>query len=159
MKLPVIVVDMLTSWFGAGSVIGPKGTWGSLLALPFAWVIFRHFGDGGLFVASMICTVVGVIVVDAYVRRTNIKDPSFAVIDEVAGQWLTLVVLNKLTLMGFCIGFLLFRFFDILKPPPCRQLEHLLEGLGVMLDDLAAGVYAGICLYALQYYKPEFFSF
>ncbi len=151
------IADILTSWFGAGSLPGPKGTWGSLFALPFAWIIFAYLGQGALFSASIICFIIGVIVVDNYVRRTNTKDPSFAVIDEVAGQWLTLVALNNLTIMGFCIGFFLFRLFDILKPPPCRQLENLPEGLGVMLDDMAAGIYAALCLYCLQFYVPDIF--
>lgn len=151
------IADLLTGWFGTGNLLGPRGTWGSLVALPFAWIIFSYCGQGGLFSASMICFVIGVIAVDSYVRRTKTKDPSFAVIDEVAGQWLTLVFLNNLGLIGFSLGFFLFRIFDILKPPPCRYLESLPEGLGVMADDLMAGVYAGICLYIFQYYRPEIF--
>lgn len=153
------IVDILTSWFGVGRLEGPKGTWGSLAALPFAWFIMQHYGNAGLFAASIICFILGVIVVDNYVRRTKTTDPSFAVIDEVAGQWLTLVALDKMTVIGFCVGFFLFRFFDILKPPPCRQLEDLPEGLGVMTDDMAAGIFAAICLYILQYHKPEIFIF
>jgi phosphatidylglycerophosphatase A len=153
------IADMLTSWFGVGSLLGPRGTWGSLAALPFAWIIVSFFGNSGLFVASIVCFFVGIVAVDSYVKRTQTKDPSFAVIDEVAGQWLSLVVLHHLSLVGFCFGFFLFRFFDILKPPPCRKLEDLPDGLGVMADDMAAGVYTAVCLYSLQLYMPEIFMF
>lgn len=153
------IADTLTCWFGAGRLKGPKGTWGSLAALPFAWAIMYLFGNSGLFVASIICFFVGIVAVDSYVKRTHTKDPSFAVIDEVAGQWLSLVVLNHLSIVGFVIGFFLFRFFDILKPPPCRKLEDLPDGLGVMADDMAAGVYTAMCLYFLQLYLPQIFVF
>ena len=159
MQLSSKIVDTLTCWFGAGSLKGPRGTWGSLAALPFAWLIQYFFARDGLFIASIICFFVGVVVVDSYVRRTKTKDPSFAVIDEVAGQWLTLVVLNQFSFIGFTIGFFLFRFFDILKPPPCRKLEDLPDGLGVMADDMAAGAYAAVCLYIIQLYMPWVFIF
>jgi phosphatidylglycerophosphatase A len=151
------LINILTCWFGAGALPGPKGTWGSLAALPFAWLIYYFFQNEGLFVASIICFFIGIIVVDFYVKRTKTKDPSFAVIDEVAGQWISLVVLNQATLVGFLIGFLFFRFFDILKPTPCRMLEKLPNGLGVMADDMVAGIYAAICLYVIQLYMPNIF--
>lgn len=151
-KIAEKIVDILTCWFGAGALPGPRGTWGSLAALPCAALIHIFMGKDALLVASFVCFFIGIIVVDAYVKRTQTKDPSFAVIDEVAGQWLTLVVLDKVSLMGYLIGFFLFRFFDILKPPPCRQLEALPGGLGVMIDDMAAGAYAAVCLYFIQLY-------
>jgi len=154
MQLHHKIVNCLTCWFGAGALPGPRGTWGSLAALPFAALIDYFFAKDGLFIATIICFFVGVIVVDLYVKRTQTKDPSFAVIDEVAGQWLTLVVLDSITISGYIIGFMLFRFFDILKPPPCKKLEALPNGLGVMADDMAAGTYAAICLYLIQLYAP-----
>lgn len=148
-----VIIDGLTGWFGAGNLPGPKGTWGSLAALPFAWLILNLWGNIALLGASFVCFIVGVFVVTQYVRRTQTKDPSFAVIDEVAGQWLTLSVLMTPNILGFVIGFGLFRFFDILKPPPCKALEKLPEGLGVMADDMAAGIYAGICLYMIKLFS------
>ena len=63
------------------------------------------------------------------------------VIDEVAGQWITLL-LAPVTWKSVAVGFILFRGFDIVKPPPVRQLEKLPEGAGIVADDIAAGVYA-----------------
>lgn len=153
-NLQIHTINLLTSWFGAGSLKGPKGTWGSLAALPFAWIILTFLGSYGLFCASILCFFLGIFVVTSYVRRTKTKDPSFAVIDEVAGQWLTLVFLNQLSIIGFALGFILFRFFDITKPPPCRYLERLPDGVGVMADDMMAGLYAGTCLYGIQIFYP-----
>ena len=73
------------------------------------------------------------------------------VIDEVAGQWLTLVVVPP-DLFYYGLGFLLFRIFDIVKPWPAGALDrHVKGGLGIMLDDIAAAIYAGACLILLQF--------
>ena len=69
------------------------------------------------------------------------KDPQFVVIDEVAGQLIALIAV-PLAWKTFLAGFILFRVFDIIKPPPVRQLERLPEGTGIVLDDVAAGLYA-----------------
>ena len=69
------------------------------------------------------------------------KDPQFVVIDEVAGQLIALIAV-PLAWKTFVAGFILFRAFDIVKPPPVRQLEKLPEGTGIVLDDVAAGIYA-----------------
>lgn len=74
-------------------------------------------------------------------RSAGIKDPQFVVIDEVAGQWITLLF-APVTWKSVAVGFILFRGFDIVKPPPVRQLERLPEGTGIVADDIAAGIYA-----------------
>ena len=148
------IVDILTCWFGAGALPGPRGTWGSLAALPFAYVIMLCGGMEALFVASILVFFLGVIVCDAYVKRTQTKDPSFAVIDEVAGQWLGLVTVSGMSLTMFIIGFFLFRFFDITKIQPAKRLENIDGGLGIMADDMVAGAYTAICIYFIQIYFP-----
>ncbi len=70
-------------------------------------------------------------------------DPSIVVIDEFVGIWITLLFLPQ-TVASYCCAFLAFRAFDILKPPPARQLEALPHGWGIMLDDVVAGIYANI---------------
>jgi phosphatidylglycerophosphatase A len=74
-------------------------------------------------------------------RASGTKDPHFVVIDEVAGQWVTLLFV-PVTWKTLAVGFILFRGFDILKPPPVRQLERLPEGTGIVVDDVGAGIYA-----------------
>ena len=151
------IVNMLTCWFGAGALPGPRGTWGSLAALPFAYLLLWGGGVNILFIASIIIFFVGIIVCDMYVKRTGEKDPSYAVIDEVAGQFLTLVTVSNMSLVAFVIGFFLFRFFDITKIQPAARLESLEGGLGIMADDMVAGAYAAVCLYFLQLYVPTLF--
>ena len=74
-------------------------------------------------------------------RASGVKDPQFVVIDEVAGQLITLIA-APMAWKSLLLGFILFRGFDIVKPPPVRSLERLPEGTGIVIDDVAAGLYA-----------------
>ena len=80
-------------------------------------------------------------------RASGIEDPGFVVVDEVLGQWIALAGLARWGAIGVSAAFLLFRLFDIWKPPPVRQLEALPGGLGIILDDVMAGVYAALVLF------------
>jgi phosphatidylglycerophosphatase A len=86
-------------------------------------------------------TLIGIPAATQVARGSGIKDPQFVVIDEVAGQLVALIAV-PLAWKSFLAGFILFRVFDIVKPPPVRQLEALPEGTGIVLDDIAAGLYA-----------------
>jgi phosphatidylglycerophosphatase A len=86
-------------------------------------------------------TLIGIPAATQVARTTGVKDPQFVVIDEVAGQLITLIA-APLAWKTFLAGFILFRAFDIVKPPPVRRLERLPEGTGIVLDDVAAGIYA-----------------
>ncbi len=134
----------LSTWFGCGlSPIAP-GTVGSLAALPLAAVCVWFSGPWLLGTIAVILLIVGIPTTGAYARAVGIADPPEAVIDEVAGQCLTLVVV-PLAPLPYLVGFLLFRFFDIAKPFPLRWLERKLPGgYGIMLDDTGAAVYAMI---------------
>ena len=84
-------------------------------------------------------------------RGCGKKDPSHVVIDEVAGQLLTLVAC-PIVWQALLAGFILFRAFDIVKPPPVRSLERLPEGTGIVVDDLGAGLYGLIVLLLLLHF-------
>lgn len=140
---------LISTWFGAGLMPVAPGTWGSAAALPFAWLIAWLGGPWALLAASLVAFAVGVWAAEVYGRHAGIKDASPIVIDEVAGQWLTLVpaALDPITYLA---GFLLFRLADIVKPWPANWADRALDGgLGVMLDDVFAGLYAALALYAL----------
>ena len=92
-------------------------------------------------VLAAVVTLVGIPAATRVARGSGTKDPQFVVIDEVAGQLVALVAV-PLAWKSFLAGFILFRAFDIVKPPPVRQLEALPEGTGIVLDDVAAGLYA-----------------
>ncbi|NQV46109.1 MAG: phosphatidylglycerophosphatase A [Rhodospirillales bacterium] len=142
---------LLATWFGVGYLPKAPGTWGSAAALPFAWVILSFFGAQGLLVATVFVFGIGIWAANDYVARSGMEDPGPVVIDEVAGQWLVLAVV-PLELAWFAIGFALFRLFDVAKPWPVNLMDrHIKGGFGVMLDDIGAGIYAIIAVYALQW--------
>jgi len=132
----------LSTWFGCGLSPVAPGTVGSLAALPLAALIAWQSGPRLLFVVAVILLGVGIVTTETYARAAGIADPPKAVIDEVAGQCLTLVVV-PLAPLPYLVGFVLFRFFDIAKPFPLRWLERKLPGgYGIMLDDTGAAIYA-----------------
>ncbi len=127
------------------------GTWGSLAALPAAWFIQGAFGGTGLGVASLAAFIVGVYASNAVIATGEDPDPGLIVIDEVAGQWITLLPVAGAATADpvlYGMGFVFFRLFDILKPWPVSWADRKIKGgLGVMLDDVFAALYAGAFLY------------
>jgi phosphatidylglycerophosphatase A len=140
---------LLGTWFGVGLLPGMPGTWGSLVALPCAWAIRALWGAAGLAVAAAFTVAVGCWAAAKVVKASAAEDPGTIVIDEVAGQWLALLPAYPDPL-SYALGFLLFRIFDIWKPWPVRWADrHVGGGLGIMLDDLLAAVYAALALLVL----------
>lgn len=140
---------VIATWFGAGLLPWAPGTWGSLAALPFAWLIAWLLGARALLVATAALFFIGWWAAAQVARASGIKDDRSIVVDEVAGQWLTLAVTPP-DAVGYCAGFLLFRLCDIAKPWPARWIdEHLSGGFGIMADDIVAGFYAATALVLL----------
>jgi phosphatidylglycerophosphatase A len=143
-------VVWLATWFGSGLMPFASGTWGSLAALPFAWVILVYGGATALLIAAVVVFAIGVWVSDVYSKRAGIGDPGQIVIDEVAAQFLTLTVATP-TVLSFAIGFFLFRLFDVIKPWPANWADRSVKGgFGVMLDDVFAGLYAALVLWGIH---------
>ena len=138
------------TFFGAGLLKPGPGTYGSVAAL-LLWYVAAHIFHPALLalsigtaIAAIVATLIGIPAATIVARESGRKDPGHVVIDEVAGQLITLIALPAVP--GYAVlGLLLFRFFDILKPWPVRKLESLPEGTGIMMDDVAAGVLALIC--------------
>ena len=132
---------LIGTWFGSGLVPKAPGTMGTLAALPFAYVIQSMAGNGALLAASLIIFFIGWYAACVYLRHTDAKDPKEIVVDEVAGVWLLLAFMEPVW-QSYVIGFVLFRFFDVLKPWPVSWADKKVGGgLGVMLDDMLAGAY------------------
>ncbi len=149
------VAFWLATFFGFGrSKIAP-GTVGSLATLPLAFGLAYYTGVWGIVAGVVVAFFVGVAATKEVLKWTS-HDPSFVVIDEVAGQLLTFAPLAAF-LQGradawgvYLTGFVLFRIFDILKPQPVRWADKkVLNAWGVMLDDIIAGTYAMLILYIL----------
>lgn len=142
----------ISTFFGVGLLPIAPGSWGSLAAMPLGWLLGMAGGWVALLIGAFVATVVGWIAADAYVKATGREDPPEIVIDEVAAQWLALTVV-PMTLTGYVVAYVVFRLFDTLKPWPASWADGEVEGgAGVMLDDLFAGGYALIVLYALVWF-------
>jgi len=136
---------LTATFFGIGHMRPGPGTWASAATM-LLWAALAHALPSPLRTPILIglaavVTLVGIPGATRAARTSASKDPSFVVIDEVAGQLISLIAV-PLSWKTFLAGFILFRVFDILKPPPVRQLEQLPEGTGIVLDDVAAGIYA-----------------
>ncbi len=152
----------IATGFYAGYIPWASGTFGSLIGLglflipgvgdplPFAFLFVAGFAVGVL-TSGKVATVEGHRLTRTAATTKaifqagehTVPDPSIVVVDEIVGMWAALFLLPK-TLPAYLLAFALFRIFDVVKPPPARQVERLGNGWGIMLDDLVAGVFANI---------------
>ena len=138
-------VHILAFGFGTGLSPVAPGTVGSLVGVLFAWLTLDLGLPLQLAVAAAL-SVSGIWICGESARRIGVHDHGGIVWDEIAGMYITLLVAPP-TITAWILGFVLFRAFDIAKPWPIRDLDHRLGGgLGIMLDDLAAALYALILL-------------
>ncbi len=149
----------IATFFGAGLGKPGPGTWGSVAAtLLWSAVLLLHPSQLTLLATTLtgitLAVALGIPAATIAAREASRKDPGFVVIDEVAGQWITLLPLcwGPHDPTHILLALLLFRLFDITKPFPIRLLEKLPEGTGIVLDDLGAGVYAGLTLMAISHW-------
>ncbi len=134
---------------GIGFIPFAPGTLGSLAALPLAWFLLASGGMGALGMGVSLAIAVGLWACDVTVSESGNPDPQQCVIDELAGQWIACMA-APLTLPGFAAAFIAFRVFDIWKPWPISAAEKAKGGLGVMADDLVAGLFALIVVVVLR---------
>lgn len=145
----------LATWFGCGYAPKGPGTAGSLGAIVPAWLAGHYLGWPPLAIAALGLAIVpvGVWAANVLIRQSGLKDPQQVVIDEVAGQWIACAGASHLGWIPCAGAFVLFRLFDIWKPWPVRRAEALPGGLGVMADDVLAGVYAALVLWAAGWFN------
>jgi phosphatidylglycerophosphatase A len=135
------------TFFGAGLLKPGPGTYGSIAAV-LLWYGAAHALHPaptafaiGIAIAAILATLIGIPAATIIARESGREDPGHVVIDEVAGQLIALIAIPA-DWRHAALSLLLFRLFDIFKPPPIRQLERLPTGTGIMLDDVAAGLFA-----------------
>jgi phosphatidylglycerophosphatase A len=154
------------TFFGVGLLKPGPGTWGSVAAMllwcAVAFPLERHAipGEEGFgfillalltLIAALIVTAIGIPAATRVAQESGREDPGHVVIDEVAGQWLTLAVCRP-DWPHALLALALFRLFDVTKPWPIRKLEVLPGGWGIMLDDLAAGLFGLVVLLVIQHW-------
>lgn len=141
---------LLATWFGVGRLPKAPGTWGSLAALPFAWLIATMGGVMALLGAIVAVFLAGCWAAHRYRAESGLDDPGAIVVDEVAGQWLVLLA-SPPDLFLYAAGFALFRLLDITKPWPAGWADRSIKsGFGVMLDDVLAALYGLVALYLIR---------
>jgi phosphatidylglycerophosphatase A len=145
----------IAGWFGCGYMPAARGTWGALAAVAIACLLvwragFAPWHIGALAVLFAPCAVWSA---GRVARAMGKDDPAFVVVDEVGGQWVALAGAGAWNWKSVLAGFALFRLFDIWKPTPVRQLEGLHGGVGIVADDLMAGVYAALVLWAAGWFN------
>lgn len=150
--MPRLALAVATA-LGAGYVPFAPGTVGSVAGL-VVFALVRVTGQPLIELAAIVLVFVsGAWAATAAERHFGHIDPGPVVIDEVLGMLVT-VALIPVSLTGLAVGFVLFRVFDVIKPPPCDRLEALPGGWGVMSDDLMAAIYAHLCMRGLAWVAP-----
>jgi phosphatidylglycerophosphatase A len=147
---------LIATFFLVGHLRPAPGTWGSLAALPVAWALHVVGGPLALALAALVAFASGWWATAVQTEGKDDHDPSEIVIDEVAGQWLALLPVSvgaahagvAITALwpGWVVAFVAFRLFDIWKPGPIGWADRRGDALGVMLDDVLAGVAAALCV-------------
>lgn len=160
MKLP----QMIGTVMGVGYIRPAPGTWGSFVALPWAWLLHVVGGLPLLIAATIVALLIGWWATAKMTEGTDDHDPSEIVVDEVVGQWIALLPLSyaawsmNISILamwpGWIAAFVLFRLFDIWKPWLVGWADRRGDPLGVMLDDVIAGVFAalGVLVLAALYH-------
>ncbi len=139
---------LVATWFGCGYAPLAPGTVGSLGAIAIAWPALEltQLPPWSLLILVTAALAPAIQAAGLTATAVRMKDPGVIVIDEVLGQWLALSGAVRLNAKSVLAALLLFRLFDIWKPPPVRRLESMAGGTGIVADDLMAGCYAALVL-------------
>ena len=147
--------DLVATVCHLGHVTPGPGTWGSVIGV-IVWLLATSAVTAPLrsiavFGVAVVLTAVGIRAATLLARAAGEADPPYVIVDEVAGQLFTLIG-TPITWKSAVVGFLLFRFFDITKPFPLRRLEDQREGIGIVMDDVGAGIYSLAILQVLLHF-------
>lgn len=139
----------IATWFGCGLMNKAPGTWGSLGAIPPGLLLLFGGGHTNLLLGIIVIIALGFWATEQFSKATNTKDSGMVVIDEVAGMWIMMFIAG-LNFWPLVLGFAAFRLFDILKPWPVSYFDRKDGAFGVMMDDVAAGIYAALIIYGAR---------
>jgi len=145
------ISEWIATCFKVGYLPFAPGTWGSVFAILLWWVLLKDLNTYIFGAIIIIFLLIGIVVSNIIIDQSGDHDPSYIIIDELVGQWLALFLIPD-GFFNIAISFILFRFFDIIKPWPIRLIEKLPKGLGVMSDDLSAGLITLVLIQVINIY-------
>ena len=150
-----LLARLIGTWFYLGYFPKGPGTAGSLGALVVGLPLAMYFAwpAAAFALLALALLLPAMWAADGMAQEGGVKDPQTVVVDEVVGQWIALAGAPALSWKYILAAFLLFRVFDIWKPPPVRALERIPGGAGIVLDDVMAGVYAALVLWAVGWFN------
>ncbi len=150
-----LIVALATGLY-SGKIPFAPGTWGSAFAL-IPWYFCRGLSLANYLIVMAVLFVVGFLTAGSAEKILDRPDPGSIVIDEIMGMFITLTLAPNHP-VAWLLGFILFRIFDVLKPFPVSWLDtHLHGGIGIMMDDVMAGIYALVCLQLIWLVVGRFF--
>jgi phosphatidylglycerophosphatase A len=142
------LLSVIATWFYVGKMKKAPGTWATLATVPLVFAL-NHLGPIYNMAAIFMLMLIGIIAADFYEKKSSVHDNSEIVIDEVVGFLITMVWLPN-TWQAYLLGFIFFRVLDIFKPFPISYLDRKVKGgMGIMIDDIAAGMIANVALQQL----------
>ena len=141
------VIKFLATGCYLGLIPKAPGTFGTLLGILLSY-LFLSLGEYGYYIATLLFIFLSIVIAELYDRTLKEHDHQTIVIDEVAGYLVAFIGL-PFQIFWIVLAFLLFRFFDVLKPFPINRLDRIRGGLGIVLDDLGAGFITNIILQVL----------
>jgi len=137
---------LFSSSFGIGNSKLFPGTFASLLTLPIVWLIRDFFSFNSFLIILLFYSITSYILIKVCIKNLSDKDPKYVVADEHIGQSVSLIFCDQ-QIFEYIVSFIFFRFFDIVKPFPINLVDkHLKNALGVILDDVLAGVFVCIII-------------
>ena len=145
------ISEWIATCFKVGYLPFAPGTWGSVFAILLWWVLLKDLNTYIFGAIIIIFLLIGIVVSNIIIDQSGDHDPSHIIIDELVGQWLALFLIPD-GFFNIAISFILFRFFDIIKPWPIRLIEKFPKGLGVMSDDLTAGLITLVLIQVINIY-------
>lgn len=146
--------SLIASGFGSGFSPVAPGTAGALLATAIWLILYNFLSFDTLFIVTLVLVILFTIL---GIYSSNVlepywgEDPSKIVVDEMVGVWIPLLGVPDGNIWYVVASFILFRFFDILKPLGIRKMENLNGGVGVMMDDILSGIYSLIIILGIRW--------
>ncbi|PHM28159.1 phosphatidylglycerophosphatase A [Xenorhabdus budapestensis] len=144
---------LLATGFGSGLSPIIPGTMGSVVAIPF-WLLLVQLPQWGGWLAILLGTIIGCVICQKAADAMQVEDPGCVVWDEFIGMWITLMAIPVLNWQWVLVAFVVFRIFDMWKPWPIRWFDRYVKGgVGIMLDDIIAAIFAVIVIWLLNLYQ------